>query len=288
MTINQPFPNHNGGWLGFDNNGLLNIATGDGGSSGDPQNNAQNITNNLLGKILRVDINGDDFAADPNRNYAIPSSNPFVGITGDDEIWAYGLRNPWRPSFDSQTGDLYIADVGQGALEEINVQPASSTGGENYGWRVREGTNGPDFPGAIDPIYNYAHGSGDLEGFSVTGGYVYRGPIQELQGYYFFGDHVNDRIWSLNWDGSDPASADGTNFTDFIDWTDLITTDVGSIANISSFAEDSLNNLYIIDLGGEIFRLDFASALVPLPPTIFLLGSALAVIGFTRIRRTWQ
>ena len=131
MSINQPFSNHNGGWLGFDNNGFLLIASGDGGSGGDPKNNAQTITDNLLGKILRIDVNGDDFAEDPDRNYAIPNSNPFVGIAGDDEIWAYGLRNPWRPSFDRQTGDFYIADVGQGSLEEINIQPASSAGGES-------------------------------------------------------------------------------------------------------------------------------------------------------------
>ena len=152
-----------------------------------PQSNAQDITENWLGKMLRIDVDGDDFPADANRNYAIPASNPFVGVAGDDEIWAYGLRNPWRSSFDRQTGDLYIADVGQGDWEEINVQPAGSAGGENYGWRLREGlvatpSIGGDKPeGAIDPIHVYQHGSGPDQGLSVSGGYVYRGPIQECR-----------------------------------------------------------------------------------------------------------
>ncbi len=133
----------------------LYIATGDGGSGNDPFNNAQTITGSLLGKMLRINVNSDDFLADPNRNYAIPANNPFVGRPGDDEIWSYGLRNPWRPSFDRLTGDLYIADVGQAAREEISVQPAGSAGGENYGWDVREGLVGSPVAGAIDPIFEY-------------------------------------------------------------------------------------------------------------------------------------
>jgi glucose/arabinose dehydrogenase len=134
LTISQPYTNHNGGWLAFGPDGYLYIGTGDGGSGGDPGNRAQDITNQLLGKMLRVDVDG-------GSPYSIPASNPFVGITGDDEIWAYGLRNPWRCSFDSETGDLWMGDVGQNAYEEITFQPASSVGGENYGWRCYEGNN---------------------------------------------------------------------------------------------------------------------------------------------------
>jgi len=139
LSIDQPFSNHNAGWMGFGHDNLLYVATGDGGSAFDPQGNSQDITNNLLGKMLRIDVNGDDFAADASRNYAIPNSNPFVGQTGDDEIFAYGLRNPWRNSFDRQTGDLWIADVGQGQREEIDVL-INGTSGQNYGWADREGT----------------------------------------------------------------------------------------------------------------------------------------------------
>ena len=261
MTYNQPFSNHNGGWLGFGPDGYLYISSGDGGSGGDPQNNAQDITNNRLGKMLRIDPLGTNGVG---GQYGNPPDNPFVGVTGDDEIWAYGLRNPWRCSFDWQTGDLYIADVGQGAVEEIDVQPAGSSGGENYGWRVREGTSGNTLAGAIDPIYDYTHGVDNDEGFSVTGGYVYRGSINALQGHYFFADYITDRIWSVRWDGSTPPNHDGTNFTDFIDWTDLITTNIGTIVNVSSFAEDASGNLYIIDLNGEIFGI--TSATIPTLP----------------------
>ena len=132
MTIDQPYTNHNGGWLGFGPDGYLYIGTGDGGSGGDPGNRAQDITNQKLGKMLRIDVDG-------GLPYSNPPSNPFVGITGDDEIWAYGLRNPWRCSFDSETGDLWMGDVGQNAYEEVSFQPVTSTGGENYGWRCYEG-----------------------------------------------------------------------------------------------------------------------------------------------------
>lgn len=256
LKIAQPFTNHNGGWMGFGPlDGYLYIASGDGGSGGDPQNNAQNLTNNLLGKILRIDPTGNN---GPGGTYGIPASNPFVGQSGDDEIWAYGLRNPWRCSFDVPTGDLFIADVGQGSREEINTQPGIWSGGTNFGWRVREGTLGSPLAGAVDPIYDYEHGAGPTEGFSVTGGYVYRGPIPVLQGRYFFADFVTNRIWSLNWDGSAPAAHDGTNFTDFIDWSDGVQSDVGTVASIASFGEDTLGNLYICDLGGEVFMVEDA------------------------------
>ncbi len=269
LTISQPQSNHNGGWLGFGPDGYLYIASGDGGGGNDTGSghttgtgNAQDITSNHLGKMLRIDIDGDDFPGDANRNYAAPPTNPFVGVTGDDEIWAYGLRNPWRPSFDRLTGDLYIADVGQGAREEVDVQLAASSGGENYGWRLREGMiqtpaagiGGPKPPDAIDPIYDYPHGGGPTEGFSVTGGYVYRGPIASLQGVYFFADYVTERIWSVVFDGSAPSTHNGTNYTSFTDWTVALDPAVGTINSISSFGEDNAGNLYIVDLGGEVFR----------------------------------
>lgn len=285
LKYSQPQSNHNGGWLGFGPDNLLYIASGDGGAGNDigsghtpDLGNAQDTTDNLLGKILRIDPSGDDFQDDPEQNYAIPSSNPFVGTTGDDEIWAYGLRNPWRVSFDRATGDFYIADVGQNTREEINFQPASSSGGENYGWRLREGTvatptggvGGDKPPEAINPIYDYLHDFSTTGGLSVTGGYVYRGPIAELQGQYFFADFITNRLWSLEFDGSAVGDFDGTNFTNFTDWTDSLIPNAGTINNIASFGEDSLGNLYIVDLDGEVFRLQQA------PEPFTLLGVATA------------
>ena len=293
LTIDQPQGNHNGGWLGFGPDGYLYVNSGDGGGSNDTGpghvsgGNAQDVTDNLLGKILRIDVDGDDFPLDDDRNYAIPPTNPFVGSAGDDEIWAYGLRNPWRSSFDRLTGDLYIGDVGQKAREEIDFQPAGSAGGENYGWRLREGTiatptggvGGPAPPGAIDPVYDYEHLDGPFdpfEGNSVTGGYVYRGPNLALRGKYFFGDFVSERIWSIEHDGSAA--------TELIDWTDAFTPDIGSIDQISSFGEDASGNLYVVDLGGQVFRvgsvctLDLTSTYDVDGLTIdFTIGSSVAV-----------
>ncbi len=255
FTLAQPFSNHNGGWMDFGPDGFLYIASGDGGSANDPGNRAQD-TGELLGKILRIDVNGDAFPSDPIRNYAIPPTNPFVGTGEAEEIWAYGLRNPWRPSFDALTGDFYIADVGQNAREEVNFQRANSTGGENYGWRLREGTiatpgvGGPLPPGAIDPVYDYPHGSGQFQGESVTGGYVYRGPIESLQGRYIFGDFITNQIWSILGDRNTGTMVPGS----LTDLTQAFNPDQGSISLISSFGEDEAGNLYVIDLGGEIFQ----------------------------------
>ncbi|HEY8153603.1 MAG TPA: PQQ-dependent sugar dehydrogenase [Myxococcota bacterium] len=299
LTIGKPQPNHNGGWIGFGPDGYLYVGTGDGGGGNDVGpghtegiGNAQDLTDNQLGKILRLDV---DHPAN-GLAYGIPESNPFVGKEGDDEIWAFGLRNPWRPSFDRETGDLWIADVGQNAKEEVNFQPADSPGGENYGWRLREGTiptptptsapvGGEKPPGAIDPIHEYDHTTA-LPVRSITGGYVYRGPIEELQGRYFFADFqdANTRIWSLRFDGSDPADFDGTNFIEFTDWTQLLPPDVGSIRWVSSFAEDAAGNLYLIDLGGgfdgqgEIYRV------VPEPASATLMGVAMAALAAARRR----
>jgi glucose/arabinose dehydrogenase len=299
LSFVQPQANHNAGWIGFGPDGYLYIASGDGGAGDDnaaghtPETgNGQDITDNLLGKILRIGVASDDFPLDPLRNYAIPPTNPFVGVTGDDEIWAYGLRNPWRASFDRVTGNFFIADVGQGTCEEINAQYQSSPGGENYGWRLREGLiptptvgiGGPKPAGAIDPILNYPHpgsscGGPDLgagfTGYAVTGGYVYRGPVTQLAGRYFFGDFVTAHIWSLVWDGTAPILANGTNFTGLTDHSldPMFTPDVGTIGSIASFGEDAAGNLYIVDLEGEVFRLPEPAGALPLAVGLALVAT---------------
>ena len=266
LQIQQPQANHNGGWVGFGPDGYLYISSGDGGGGNDNGanhtleiGNAQDITDNLLGKILRINVDNDDFPDDPDRNYGIPSDNPFVAIIGDDEIWAYGLRNPWRMSFDRLTGDLYIGDVGQNTREEINFQSSSSSGGVNYGWRLREGTIatptggvGGDPPsGAINPVYDYNHGAGPFEGRSVTGGYVYRGSIPSLNGHYVFADFVTEQICSIQIDRNTGEMVENS----LIDRTTEFAPETEIINQISGFAEDEAGNLYIIDLSGEIFVL---------------------------------
>ena len=249
ITIpHSEFANHNGGSLAFGPDGNLYIATGDGGGGNDPHDNAQNI-NVLLGKILRIDVDGDGFPADATRNYAIPGGNPFAGaIPGAAEIWAYGLRNPWRISFDPLTGDLYIGDVGQSAREEVNFDAAGGPGGLNYGWDYREGTlQGPSQPpnppiAFINPVFDYPR---DI-GHSITGGYVYRGPADGLQGAYFFGDFVTGRIFTLR-------MVNGVA-EDAIERTGQI---VGAnLQLISSFGTDNAGNLYVVSLSGTIHRLD--------------------------------
>jgi glucose/arabinose dehydrogenase len=244
LSVNQPdgLTNHKGGWLGFGPDGFLYAALGDGGGGGDPLHSGQNI-DSLLGKMLRLDVGSDAFPADPNKNYAIPADNMFVGTAGADEIYALGLRNPWRPSFDRAMGDFYIADVGQGQWEEINV----GQGGANYGWNLREGPDefsaGTPSAGTLtDPIFAYDHGVGQ----SITGGYVYRGESEGLQGDYFFADFVAGKIFTLNFDGSAWQATERTS---------QITTDAGAINNPASFGEDGLGNLYVVDLDGDIFRL---------------------------------
>ena len=278
--------NHNGGWIGFGPDGFLYIPVGDGGPQHDTNDRGQTIVGELRGDVLRIDVDADDFPGDPNRNYAIPPDNPFVGAVGEDEIWAYGLRNPFRASFDRLTGDFYVADVGQNTREEVNFQLAGSPGGANYGWRLREGiiatptggVGGPQPPDGVDPIYDYTHGSGQDEGFSVTGGYVYRGPIVQLQGKYFFADYVSERIWSIEHDGA--------MVTEFLDWTDALAPTTGAIEQIVGFGEDGAGDLYIVDLGGEIYR-------VVLPPLIpaadalqrGVLALALAALGMAALTR---
>ena len=258
LGFDQPYTNHNGGWLGFGPDGYLYIASGDGGAGGDPQNNAQNI-DSLLGKILRIDVDGDDFLSDPARNYAIPAGNPFALTAGADEVWAYGLRNPWRMSFDSQTGDLWIGDVGQGVFEEINFIPAGQGAGFNFGWKLREGTgiyddtvpgNPPaNDPALVDPILAYGHEGGILTGNSITGGYVYHGP-GGAQGLYFFGDFAKGRVFTI----------DGPSGQDFTNRDNQIIADAGAVDFIASFAVDGTGRLYVIGLDGEIHRLTPSAA----------------------------
>jgi glucose/arabinose dehydrogenase len=278
LTIAQPQSNHNGGWLGFGPaDGYLYVATGDGGGSGDTGTghtdgvgNAQDITDNLLGKMLRIDVDGDDFPADPNRNYAVPAGNPFVGATGDDEIWSFGLRNPWRPSFDRVTRDLYIADVGQASWEEISFQPADSGGGENYGWRCREGAHDFNTSGDCsqtpftEPIYEYARGAVPFR-CAITGGYVYRGcAIPDLRGTYFFADYCSGQIWSFRYDGGPVAFAD--------DRTAELAPGGGlAINSITSFGEDGRGELYVVKQGsgtnaGEVYRIIAAGPVMPPTP----------------------
>jgi len=239
MTINQDASNHNGGDLHFGPDGYLYIALGDGGGSQDPNARGQDL-GTLLGKILRIDVDG----ALP---YAVPADNPFVDDAGArDEIWAYGLRNPWRFSFDLATGDLFIGDVGQGVVEEIDYQPADSSGGENYGWSCMEGDVVQDFKPCDDrpltlPVLVYGHGLG----CSVTGGYRYRGIIGGFQGHYVFGDFCSGRIWlALPGGGGWVAN----------EWSD-------TSLSISSFGEDEDGELYVVDLDGGVYRFASASAI---------------------------
>ena len=279
---------HFGGWMGFGPDGFLYVQIGDGGDfmSHDAPGNGQGTTGELLANVLRVDVDGDDFPADPSRNYAIPASNPFVGTTGLDEIWAYGLRNPWRGSFDRLTGDYYLGDVGQDTREEIDCEPAGSAGGRNYGWRLREGTiatptggvGGPAPPGAVEPVYDYVNGAGPSEGASVTGGYVHRGSVAALRGRYVFGDFVNPRIWSIT---VDPATGTAT---DFVDWTTALTPDIGSFDSIVSFGEDGSGELYVIDFDGDVFRIVGPSSL----PLASPLARWLFGIGLVMVATRWS
>lgn len=247
LEIAQPAPNHNGGMLAFGPDGYLWIGTGDGGAANDRFGNGQNPTA-LLGKMLRLDV-----TSDPAQPYSVPPDNPWVTGTWNgqdvrDEVWAVGLRNPWRYSFDRLTGDLWVADVGQGTYEEINRIPAEQkgypSGGLNFGWPIMEGTHcfpasaNCDRAGLVLPIAEYTHAEG---GCSVTGGYVYRGtafPI--LDGVYFYGDYCSGFVWAL------PATADGTWQAERILETGL---------SISSFGEDEAGELYLTDLNGGLYRL---------------------------------
>ncbi len=232
LILDQPYSNHNGGQIGFDLNGNLLIGFGDGGSGGDPQHNGQN-PRNLLGALLRLDINH-------GSPYTIPADNPFAdGKSGAPEVYAYGLRNPWRWSFDRKNGELWVADVGQGNWEEID----RVTAGGNYGWNLREGkhcynSESCDASNLIDPVAEYSH----AEGCSITGGYVYRGKaLADLVGRYLYADFCSGKIWALQNTGENTYQS---------------TLLLDSNLNISSFAEDNDGELYVMDYGnGRVLRL---------------------------------
>ena len=231
--------NHNGGAMAFGPDGYLYIGVGDGGGSGDPLRNGQSKTKNLLGKILRINVGGS--GSGPYRRYSIPSTNPFRGATsGLDEVWAYGLRNPWRISFDRATGSLYIADVGQNRYEEINREPAGYKGGRNYGWSVMEGkhcynASSCNTSGKFLPVAEYSHSSGG--NCSITGGYVYRGAdYPALAGQYFAADFCSGRIYTM--------PANGSSLWMRRDWT----------KNITSFGESEDGELYAVTIDGGLYQ----------------------------------
>src|SRR5262245_29340789 len=234
LTVDLPNnSNHRAGWIAFGPDGNLYVAIGDGGNSANGQTNTD-----LVGNILRIDVHGDDFPADAARNYAIPLDNPFRNAPGEDEIFAFGLRNPWRPSFDRGLETFFIADVGNNRWEEIDIGQS----GANYGWSIFEGpeqmTAGPPTGGStVAPIFSYPHSDG---GRSITGGYVYRGESEGLQGQYFFADFVTSQVFTLRFDGTNWVATERTG---------QITPDVGTIDSPSSFGEDARGNLYLVDIG---------------------------------------
>ena len=239
LKIDKQFPNHNGGAVAFGPDGYLYLGLGDGGSEGDPLGNGQN-TDVLLGKILRIDVNqGDPFS--------IPSDNPFAQGGGRAEIWAYGLRNPWRISFDRLTGDLYIADVGQDLWEEVDFVAAGSPGSGNFGWNYREGLHPyshatpPAGLKLIDPVTEYSHAEG---GCAITGGYVYRGSMAEWQGIYLFADFCSGLIWGLTRSGDSGANATWVRQLLF-----------RTQAHITTFGQDQSGEIYFADRGGTIYEL---------------------------------
>ena len=240
FQLNQPYSNHNGGQLAFGPDDYLYIALGDGGSGGDPHNNGQSKSS-FLGKILRIDVN----CTSGNKNYCIPPENPFAGNSQGykEEIYAYGLRNPWRFSFDPVTGWMWAGDVGKNSWEEIDIIEK----GKNYGWRIMEGnhcynpSSDCDTSGLTLPIWEYGHD--DTGNCSITGGYMYRGSqFPELYGKYIYGDYCSGSVWTLSYDGTNTA----TNKL-------LLTADI----EISSFGIDRDNEMYICDLNGKVYKLAY-------------------------------
>jgi glucose/arabinose dehydrogenase len=237
MTIDQPYANHNGGMIAFGPDGYLYIAMGDGGAGGDPHDNGQN-PQALLGKMLRIDVDGDE-------PYAIPGDNPFLGDPNvAREIWAFGLRNPWRFSFDRHTGDLFIGDVGQANQEEIDAEPAGQ-GGRNYGWKIMEGDrcfigNSCDRTGLTLPVAVNDRRRGEC---AIIGGYVYRGEeFPQLQGTYVYSDSCTGGLWTL-----DARTA--------VEQAQADTSEVGlAERGPSSFGEDEAGGLYLVDLSGGVYR----------------------------------
>ncbi|MCM2565494.1 PQQ-dependent sugar dehydrogenase [Janthinobacterium kumbetense] len=240
LTIAHPtFSNHNGGLLSFGPDGYLYAGTGDGGSGGDPPGNAQN-TNVLLGKLLRLDVNASNVA----QPYAIPPGNPFASAGGRPEIWAYGLRNPWRYAFDMPALLLYIADVGQASWEEVDVRPVGQAG-NNYGWNIMEGTQCYNSPscnqtGLVLPVITYGHDAAG--GCSITGGYVYRGAaLPELAGQYLYSDYCSGWLKSFSYSNGTASAV--------TDWG------IANVGNIVSFGQDAQNELYVLSGTGKVYRI---------------------------------
>lgn len=238
LEVPQPYANHNGGQLQFGPDGMLYIGMGDGGSGGDPEENGQD-PETLLGSLLRIDV-------DAGSPYAIPSDNPFAGGGGLPEIWAIGLRNPWRFSFDESAGTLFVADVGQNRLEEINAVEASAAG-LNYGWNTMEGTEcyasaSCETDGLTIPVHEYTHD----DGCSVTGGYVYRGTaVAGVAGHYFYSDYCAGWLRSFQLTGGQA--------TDHTEW------DVADVGRITSFGRDANGEVYVLTSGGRVYRIDPAA-----------------------------
>lgn len=248
LTFKQDFRNHNGGWIGFGPDRALYIATGDGGAGDDPKARAQDLTS-LLGKILRLNVIGED-------SYTTVG-NPFTDYEpAQHEIYAFGLRNPWRCFWDFESNEFYIADVGQKIWEEINWLPQQKLKGANFGWRIHEGLlERPEYSDlnqtqstTTEPVYVYKHGTKDNEGLSITGGVVYRGMIKELQGHYFFSDWNRHRTWSIRMKNG--------KATEFQDWTDRLNEDLdGHITTICSYGVDSHGEMYLVSHDGRIHKI---------------------------------
>ncbi|MEN8886579.1 MAG: PQQ-dependent sugar dehydrogenase [Winogradskyella sp.] len=299
LSYTQPFSNHNGGELAFGSDGYLYISSGDGGSGGDPQDNSQNLSN-LLGKLLRIDVNNSSEAAP----YAIPTDNPFVSnAAAQDEIWSYGLRNPWKFSFDRDTNDLWIGDVGQNAREEINLTPATDTGGLNYGWRCYEGnitfntTNCPPASNLTFPVAEYAHTGGRC---SITGGYIYRGTnYPNLQGAYFFADICTQEIGYLQLDNGiwtstfENFSGTWVAFGEAVDGELLVASLSGAIYKIVDSAlsinENALNAISVFpNPAKNELHLDFSNTTIQISSIVIYDIQGKAVKNILRNNQTIQ
>ncbi|MBL4634602.1 MAG: PQQ-dependent sugar dehydrogenase [Kofleriaceae bacterium] len=239
LTIDEPRSNHNGGMLAFGADGYLHAAVGDGGKQGDPDGNAQNL-NIHLGKILRFDVDSQ------TQPYGIPADNPFASGGGLPEIWAYGLRNPWRFSFDSKNGDIYIGDVGQGRREEISVQPGANAG-IDYGWNTVEGlicynAQSCDMSGKVAPVVDYDHSQGRN---SITGGFVYRGTcFPDIDGWYFYADYTSEQIYKFKYAGGVATEQ-----------AELFIDPQNQIGGLTSFGQDGFGELYVVSRNGRIFHI---------------------------------
>jgi glucose/arabinose dehydrogenase len=289
LSIAQPFSNHNAGTLRFGPDGYLYIGMGDGGSANDPGNRAQSPTV-LLGKMLRIDVNRDDFPADPAKNYGIPPDNPFLGgvpIAASPEIWAFGFRNPYRWSFDRAslggTNAIVIGDVGQNSWEEVDYEPANR-GGRNYGWRTMEGFHNTGLgPPAYTPLTNPIHEYSTAGGGAITGGYIYRGSMSAPHyGRYFFADYIQRRVWSLGLSIDQNGEATANGLTEH-------TSELGgsaAIGNIASIDIDQEGELYLVARDGFIRRIIPTGPVSSLPISAFVQNGLYVSGGYQQLRQS--